>query len=71
MTATVEVRFDDGPVVDITVELDSSGTGFRVDADFRTSIRADTAMAAMPFEEDPIVDSPTKPCESRPAHHRK
>ncbi len=53
--ATVEARFDSGAVVHLGVELDSDGTGFRVDAAFETGISAATAHASMPFD---VVERP-------------
>ena len=48
--ATVDARFDDGPLIDFTMTIDSDGTGFRVDAEFATGISASTAMVSMPFD---------------------
>ena len=50
VTATVTVRVDDGPMVHLTVDLDSSGTELRVDAEFTTGIASPTTHAAMPFD---------------------
>ncbi len=47
---TTDLRFDDGPVIDIDVHLDSDGTGFRVDAEIETGIRSETVHASMPFD---------------------
>lgn len=48
--ATVHARFDDGPLIDFTVAIDSDGTGFRLDAEIETGIAASTVMASMPFD---------------------
>lgn len=50
ITATVEVRFDHGPLLDFTIRLDSNGTGFRVDAAFETAIAGPSVFASMPFD---------------------
>lgn len=50
ISAVVNVRFDDGPVVDCTIDLDSSGVGFRVDAEFDTGIATTAVHAGMPFD---------------------
>lgn len=50
VSAMVDARFDDGPLIDLTVTIDSTGTGFRVDAEFETSIVAPTVWAHMPFD---------------------
>lgn len=48
--ATVLVRFDAGPLIDMTVELDSNGTGFRIDARFETGLVTNSVSASMPFD---------------------
>ncbi len=50
VSASVIARFDDGPLIDFTIDLDSIGTGFRVDAEFHTSVSAPTIHASMPFD---------------------
>ncbi|NNF56436.1 MAG: hypothetical protein HKN03_18575 [Acidimicrobiales bacterium] len=50
VTASVLARFDDGPMIDFTIDLDSTGTGFRVDAEFHTLVSAPTVHASMPFD---------------------
>ncbi|MFW2335521.1 hypothetical protein [Ilumatobacter sp.] len=67
--AAVRARFDDGPVVHLTVDLDSEGTDFRVDAEFDTGVRAPTALVAMPFDlvERPHTDTDLLPPEVDPA----
>jgi len=50
VAATVDARFDAGPVVELRIELDSTGTGFRVDAEFDTAVETDTVHASMPFD---------------------
>ncbi|MGH1492889.1 MAG: hypothetical protein ACRBK7_26425 [Acidimicrobiales bacterium] len=56
---TVRFRFDDGPVIHANMDLDSDGTGFRVDLEFETGVEADRALAAMPLDlvERPHVDT--------------
>lgn len=53
--AVVEARFDQGPVIHLAVELDSDGTGFRVDAHFESGVSTTTAHASMPFD---VVERP-------------
>lgn len=48
--ADVLARFDTGPRIDLSIDIDSDGTGFRVDAEFETSVSASTAHASMPFD---------------------
>ncbi len=48
--ATVRFRFDDGPVVHAEIDLDSDGTGFRIDVEFDTGVPGDRVLAAMPFD---------------------
>ncbi|MEM7275575.1 MAG: hypothetical protein AAF547_21040, partial [Actinomycetota bacterium] len=48
--ATIHLRVDDGPVIESTIDLDSDGTGYRLDLEFDTGVEADTALAAMPFD---------------------
>lgn len=50
ITAIIDARFDQGPLVDFTIRLDSTGTAFRVDAHFETSIESETVHASMPFD---------------------
>jgi alpha-mannosidase len=53
--ATVEVRLDDGPLIEFAIAVDSDGTGFRVDARFDTGVAAPTVHASMPFD---VVERP-------------
>lgn len=53
--AEIEARFDDSPTVGLTVRLDSTGVGFRVDAEFDTGVASDTVQAGMPFD---LVERP-------------
>ncbi len=55
VSADVIARFSEGPTVDLTVRLDSTGVGFRVDAEFETGIRSTTVRAGMPFD---VVERP-------------
>ncbi|MDJ0769697.1 MAG: hypothetical protein QNJ12_12920 [Ilumatobacter sp.] len=66
--ATLTIRFDAGPVVEVTIDLDSDGCGFRVDAEFDTGVATDTALAAMPFDlvERAHVDDDLLPREIDP-----
>jgi len=50
ISATVEARFDASPIIDLTISLDSTGVGFRVDAEFETGLPAPTVHASMPFD---------------------
>lgn len=55
VTATVDARFDASAVVDLTIELDSTGVGFRVDAEFETQLKTSTVHASMQFD---VVERP-------------
>lgn len=48
--AVVRARFDATPIVGLTIDLDSDGTGFRADLQFETGISSDRIAAAMPFD---------------------
>jgi len=50
VSATVLARFDSSPVVDLSISLDSTGVGFRVDAEFETGLPTPTVHASMPFD---------------------
>jgi len=50
VAATVDARFDSGPVIDFTITLDTTGTDFRVDARVQSGLPAATVYAGMPFD---------------------
>ena len=50
VTATLVAHLGDGPIIGLTIELDSTGSRFRVDAEFSTGIAAPTVRAGMPFD---------------------
>ncbi len=53
--AVVTVRFSESALLELSIELDSTGTGFRIDAEIHTGITTDTVHASMPFD---IVERP-------------
>lgn len=66
--AQVRARFDASPIVHLSIDLDSTGTGFRVDMESETGIEAETILAAMPFDvvERPHLDLDLLPTEVEP-----
>ncbi len=50
VSAVVDARFDSGPLVDLTMALDSTGVGFRLDAHVATGLASPTVHAGMPFD---------------------
>jgi alpha-mannosidase len=51
--AAVSLRFDDGPLIDVTAILDSDGAGFRVELEVATGIASESVRVGMPFD---VVD---------------
>ena len=64
VSATVQLIFDQGPLIRWQVDLDSRGTDFRVDLVFETSC-AGQVLAGMPFDvvERPTVDTDLLPAQ--------
>ncbi len=48
--ATVRARFDGSSVLGLEIDVDSTGTGFRLDAEFATGVSSDSVSASMPFD---------------------
>ncbi len=59
VTAQVSFTFDAGPLIGVDIHLDSTGTGYRLDAVLGTGIDTDSVHAGMPFDivERPHTDS--------------
>ena len=50
VTATLRCRFSSLPLIEMEIDLDSTGTAFRIDAEFETGIDSDRVWAGMPFD---------------------